>query len=661
MALQRCRPPAAWLARFLACALPGRSLSRASPQDLALLLWCLATLRRRPPPGWAGRLVDAAAAKLRIFDGRQLGMALWALAVLQMSPGEGFLSAAVDRAHALLLPQSQEGMHPALQDNVQASFLQGGLVATHCSLQPAVQVGRGKARLGTAGGTVAGLSTPDGPPPDSDHGGSDQPHPPRDPGASRACWAAAALPCGAPVCSAGAPQAGPCVQQGCPGPPCRLPGPSDSTLGPSDSTATSHQALRLVAPAVKHNLDELHPSASSSERSSQQEGSSRSSSSRSEQSTGARSRPQGDLQSGFSAASLAQLCHALCAFNYTPGPGFRSAVMEAVVRQPRRSGSGTKVTPTTALSVEPNPASTSTNEGPRTNGSRPGQECGDCNGDGFGSLLSALGPQELMLVLMGLAHWGCRPEPNGLWISTVLRHSRQILLRPASVSTDGSSAARGSGNSSSSNSFESLAGTSWCLAQMGVHPPLDWMCDAEKKLVEMMMQLQRQGGRGSNGGGMNNGGEGSGLPSPLATARCLAALGALRYAPGPRLASALVHALCKQLPSVPAKHLFPAVLSIALLRLPIPSQRHMRALVLGPSLLQKYEHCHAHNLVQHARAVTAWWGAGVQPGWAVPLLRALDAQAGAGEGGAAVVAEAAENLRLLLNTTSPHEYDPPSE
>ena len=68
-----------------------------------MLLWCLATLNRRPPERWTGRLIDAASAKMRVFDAHQLGMSMWALAALRMSPGEDFLEAVVQRAIALLM------------------------------------------------------------------------------------------------------------------------------------------------------------------------------------------------------------------------------------------------------------------------------------------------------------------------------------------------------------------------------------------------------------------------------------------------------------------------------------------------------------------------------------------------------------------------------
>ncbi len=82
-----CKPPAAWLLRFLdRAALPARALAATgcSPRDLSVVLWCLAKLGRCPPERLAFRLLDAIAARMNRFEGRELGMVLWSAATLRL-------------------------------------------------------------------------------------------------------------------------------------------------------------------------------------------------------------------------------------------------------------------------------------------------------------------------------------------------------------------------------------------------------------------------------------------------------------------------------------------------------------------------------------------------------------------------------------------------
>ncbi len=179
-------------------------------------------------------------------------------------------------------------------------------------------------------------------------------------------------------------------------------------------------------------------------------------------------------------------------------------------------------------------------------------------------------------MLMGLAHWRCRPDAS--WQEALCRGTAPALARaPAAC----------------------VAGTLWALGQMRARPSAAWMRAAERRLAGTWRALP-----------------------PAAAARCVSALAALGYSPAPALGAALVALLCHHLPRVPAKHLFPAALAAARVRLPA-SPAQLRALVLGPALHRKYEFCHFHNLVQHAAAVSAW---GILPGprWCALLLAALE-------------------------------------
>ncbi len=249
----------------------------------------------------------------------------------------------------------------------------------------------------------------------------------------------------------------------------------------------------------------------------------------------------------FSASSLAMLSYGLCILNFDPGPAFAQAVARSLADS--------------------------------------------CQESGFG-------PQELFLVLMGLAHWGLKWQqlPEARWQALVLARSAQLL--PLS-------------------SPDCVAGKLWCLAQLGARPPEGWMRAAESAImlrtasVDLVEEEESRRHRGQPG---------SSALSPVGTARCLTALAAMRWVPTPELSRLLVRALCFHSARVPAKHLFPAILATAELGLPVTPEQ-LRDLVLRPASERKYEHCHTANLVQHARAVLLWR---VRPGgrWAA-LVRNL--------------------------------------
>lgn len=99
------QPPAAWLADVVAET--GSRLHRFSPQELTNTAWALVQLRARPSDAWLSSFCAAAHSRLGVFEPADVSMALWALAALQHEPPAALLDALAARA-ALLAARLEE-------------------------------------------------------------------------------------------------------------------------------------------------------------------------------------------------------------------------------------------------------------------------------------------------------------------------------------------------------------------------------------------------------------------------------------------------------------------------------------------------------------------------------------------------------------------------
>jgi len=175
-----------------------------------------------------------------------------------------------------------------------------------------------------------------------------------------------------------------------------------------------------------------------------------------------------------------------------------------------------------------------------------------------------MGPRELMLLLMGLSNLGCRPRHDDPWLEQVLGRLKQLMAQAATGHSDAASL-----------TLFGLAGTLWCLAQLGACPPAEWMRDTERSLIMLIKRQQRLQRHVESKAWISPGRTlNRHLVPPLTTVRLLAAFGALGYRPSSMVGAKLVESLCYQLPMIPAKHLFVSVRAIIDLDLPAsPSQR----------------------------------------------------------------------------------------
>lgn len=232
------------------------------------------------------------------------------------------------------------------------------------------------------------------------------------------------------------------------------------------------------------------------------------------------------------AAALAQLCYALCMLRHTPEPHFMALLVAAVVPPPGGPLGDGQGAPAAAFAVagdddEDEDASAGGAFGTAVMGDGPPP-----------ALLPHLGPRELLLLCMALAHWGHALRPDAA--SAVLHAVRRALP-----------VARGA----------AVAGLLWCVAQLRLRPARGWMCAATRALSACEAEL-----------------------SPLDAARALRSLGALGYAPPAPLGVALLDRLAANIVALPAKHLFPALGAAAALRQRPGSVASAKALLWGPQV-----------------------------------------------------------------------------
>lgn len=126
--------PLPWVTRFLACALPNALLALSSPQDLAVLLRCLAKIRQHQfraykaqklhereqgyfstaaspkypfSRRWAVNLIAVLGRKAPDMNLREVGTASWSVATMGLDPGPNVLNVLWKQAELLLLQPGQ--------------------------------------------------------------------------------------------------------------------------------------------------------------------------------------------------------------------------------------------------------------------------------------------------------------------------------------------------------------------------------------------------------------------------------------------------------------------------------------------------------------------------------------------------------------------------
>ena len=459
------------------------------------------------------------------FDAQQVGMSLWSLAVLRVSPGEEFVMAAVRQAELLLT--SPEGRAISI-----GRTTSGTVEVEMQSLNTAPSTTLPRASSGKELTSHFLLS----------RGRGGMPHQARQ---ATAAVFPTAIPNGqTPSSSVSEPWVA-------------------TTIGVQDQLACSPHKSHAPPAAPSKGL-ETSDMASNRHIS---------------VGTGERSRPVLD---GFPAASLAQLCYGLCILNDRPMPSLARALtdfMTRPIRSPKsRDSQGRQERQDGRINLEMKRPSDSRHQPSGQNvevAAVPphGYQAHRLSGrhiespslDDLGgtSILSDIGPRELMLLLMGLSNLGCRPGPDEPWLEPVLQRLEKLMAQTLS----GRSVSRRSPRSSSVTLF-GMAGTLWCLAQMGACPPVGWMQSAERSLIKLMERERRVflSPRYNN----TEGGHTSArhLVPPLTTVRLLAAFGALGYRPSPMLGAILVDSLCHHLPKIPNKRIVSAMHAIVDLDLP---------------------------------------------------------------------------------------------
>ncbi|GAX79880.1 hypothetical protein CEUSTIGMA_g7320.t1 [Chlamydomonas eustigma] len=574
-----CQPPTAWLARYLSCTLPGHALSRCSPRDLSMLLWCLTQLGRRPPPRWSKYLMEAVQLKVHQYDAQELSLILWSLATLRLDPPSSLLEAGVGRAQHLLACMCDEDgwfmevpsrfcgnrslqmIVPSRESDRLCRIVRSGSQA-HDSNEAAC---KDRACQNDYNG-----QHPEQPSNESVESGS-RVHMTRPLQDAASCGSGTALKSSCTRMSSTWQQQ--YVQQGCPGPPCKACPESDALLSskllqdaslvPSEKQESWSEVIMgdNVAPRVgsgsSGSTNVLICLSSKNVLNFQSSNPGHDCNSGSHQSAAQPSAPQSDT-TPFSTASISQFCTALIRLHFDPGSTFCVVLAAAIA--------GT--------------AGTAANR----------SAC---------SVMAAMSPQEMLMMLMGMARWGYEPEVGSPWYNTMLECTWSLVPRMT---------------------LPGLSGSLWCLAQMKAKLPAEWMrlydtrfSLAVRSAVGEGQGLPRTGGREGQGLPRTGGGEVQGLPRtgggvmqselPVSVARYLMALGTMGWVPKGALGSLLVGILCQCMSRVPAKHLFPAMLAVARLGLPVTGQQ-LRVLVLGPIAHGKYDFCDMKNLLQHVQALS---------------------------------------------------------
>lgn len=131
--LARCNQPLVHLSVIPHCMLQAyHSLSvtlDAPPQDMSNLLYAFARLGHKPPAAWLAAFLAAAAAQLPLFNEQNASNTIWALAKLSAPPPADWTAAFLAHTHAGLPTYGQQ-VNNLLTRAGQHHFLCKSLLAT---------------------------------------------------------------------------------------------------------------------------------------------------------------------------------------------------------------------------------------------------------------------------------------------------------------------------------------------------------------------------------------------------------------------------------------------------------------------------------------------------------------------------------------------------